>query len=422
MKIISKFDYSKVLYSKKNNLNLLLQAIAPRVDLKEERKSINIITAIDTSGSMAGDKIDYAKKSLLKLIDHLGPNDTLGLIEFTTDVRVMSEPVKMSTDNKAKLKSDILSLRATDSTNFSGALVTALDMSKNVDGDCRIIMFTDGLPNVGITNQDQLFGMLDSKVKKGVSITSFGYGSDHDTDLLTKISKFGGGNYAYIKNPDDALTAFAVELGGLLSCYAQTLKFTIKPKDGVEIKEVISDLDVTEEADGAICVSIADIYSEETKSVVLDVTIPEQTKFFPRETSLVDVVLSYVDANGEKQRVESKAKVQFVKTEKEVSAPDTDVATPLAIARLAQAQTQATIFAKSGNMAAAQATIQGVQGVCGATGVQGIQGILRDTEFYFSSSASYESNKISANSLNSTLTSGRGMGAGRSVTALTMLW
>jgi len=414
MKIISKFDYSRVLYSKQNNLNLLIQSIAPKVILKEgSRKPLNIITAIDTSTSMGGPKIDYAKKSLLKLIDHLSPNDTLGIISFSSDVRVVSKPMKMTSENKEKFKTEVKSLYAHASTNFSGALFKAMEFSEEVDGDCRIIMFTDGQANQGVTDYKLLVGMLDGKLKKGVTITNFGYGDDHVAEFLTELSKAANGNYAYIKNPDDALTAFAAELGGLLSCYAQDLVFHVKPKGDVKIKEVVSDLDVEELADGGVDISINDIYSEETKNIVLELEVPEQKKFFPRETTLVDVTVSYIDvATGDKTKVESKGRVKFVSVAGEAQTEvDKDVADQLAIAKLVKAQIEATKFAKSGNFAAARTTMQGIQGLVSQASV-GTQGIYGTASAYYSDSFSFASNANHAHSLNSALRSGRGMNTG----------
>lgn len=414
MKIISKFDFARVLYSKQNNLNLLIQAIAPKVILKEgARKPLNIVTAIDTSTSMGGPKIDYAKKSLLKLIDHLSPQDTLGIISFSSEVTTVCKPTKMTVENKEKLKTSVKALYAHASTNYSGALFRALDFSAEVDGDCRIIMFTDGQTNEGVRDYPTLIKMLDGKLKKGVTITNFGYGDDHVAEFLTEISKSGKGNYAYIKNPDDALTAFAIELGGLLSCYAQDLVFTVKPKGDVKIKEVISDLDV-EEKDGGVEISINDIYSEEAKNIVLELEVPVQSKFFPRDTALVDVTVSYIEAtSGDKKKLESKGKVKFVAEDTEVQKDvDKDVADQLAIAKLVKAQVTATNFAKAGDFSNATLTMQGVGDYFRDASVVS-KSIYGAASSYYTDSHSFSSNQNNAHSLRSALrSSGRGMSAG----------
>jgi hypothetical protein len=254
--------------------------------------------------------------------------------------------------------------------------------------------------------------MLDGKLKKGVTITNFGYGDDHIAEFLTEISKSANGNYAYIKNPDDALTAFAVELGGLLSCYAQDIVFNVKPKGDVKIKEVVSDLDV-EEVDGSVNISINDIYSEETKNIVLELDVPEQSKFFPRDTALVDITVSFIEAiSGDKKKLESKGKVKFVAEEKEVQKEvDKEVADQLALAKFVKAQTEANIFAKSGNFAAAQASMNSLRGVMGVASVA-TQSIFGTASGYYADSFSYSSNANHAHSLNSAVRSGRGMSTG----------
>lgn len=410
MKIISKFDYSKILYSKENNINLLVRATAPKIEIDaDKRKPLNIVTAVDTSGSMMGDKIDYAKKSLLKLIDHLSPVDTLAIIEFSTQVRVVSKSVKMTSENKEKLKVEVRNLQPTSSTNFSGALFQALELASDVDGDCRVIMFTDGQANVGVTDSKTLITMLDSKLKSGVTITNFGYGNDHSAEFLTELSKAGAGNYAFVKNPDDALTAFALELGGLLSCYGQNLTFTVKPKSGIKISAVVSDVDVEEDGD-VVKIIIPDIYSEESKNLILEVQVPEQQKLFPRSTTLVDVELSYVEATtGDKKRVEAKAKVQFVDEESDVTEDkDQTFIDQLALAKLMRAQEQASIYAKAGNFSAAQ-NVMGSVSAFFANASNDSGDIFREASSYYDSSEVYACSMNNVADLRNTLRSGRGM-------------
>jgi hypothetical protein len=47
------------------------------------------------------------------------------------------------------------------------------------------------------------------------TVSAFGYGDDADQDLLRELSELGKGNYAHVQSPEEALTAFAHELGGL---------------------------------------------------------------------------------------------------------------------------------------------------------------------------------------------------------------
>ena len=50
---------------------------------------------------------------------------------------------------------------------------------------------------------------------------TFGYGAEHDSDLLNAIASAGNGIFYYIDNPDNIPESFCDCLGGLLSVTAQ---------------------------------------------------------------------------------------------------------------------------------------------------------------------------------------------------------
>jgi hypothetical protein len=60
----------------------------------EKRVPVVVHAFIDVSGSMAGSRINQAKKSLHALIDELGPNDALTLHTFANTVKPLMSPVK----------------------------------------------------------------------------------------------------------------------------------------------------------------------------------------------------------------------------------------------------------------------------------------------------------------------------------------
>ena len=82
MRLESFFQFNKIQYDRDNELYGLVKATAPKVELKDDRKPINVIIVLDTSVSMAGNKLEQAKKSAMKFVDHLSPSDRLSIIQF----------------------------------------------------------------------------------------------------------------------------------------------------------------------------------------------------------------------------------------------------------------------------------------------------------------------------------------------------
>ena len=406
MNLTTKFDLSNVNYAQENVVNLLISAKAPKITLKE-RKPVNIIKVIDVSGSMHGDKLGYAKKTTMKLIDHLSPVDSLGIVLFDGTVRVLSVPQKMTQEAKDKLKAEVLHISSGGSTNFAGGMIEGLRLAAKVDGDCRVIMLTDGQPTDGATTLEQLSDILRNNMAKNTSLSAFGYGSDHVSSLLTSLADVGKGNYAYIQNPDDALAAFARELGGLLSCYGQNLKFKLTANEGVKIREVLSDVNVEQIGD-EIKVSIPDLYSEETRHLLVELLLPIQKKVFPRPVLVAEVDLEYDDAQtGKPQKVQAKAKITYVRPADVKTDVDSEVATQLGIVRLHKAQIKAQEYAKSGNFAAAQDCFMNLD--LERSGVE-VQGARDQLSSYYVNSASFASNNHAINSAMYATKSGRSSG------------
>jgi Ca-activated chloride channel family protein len=365
VKIQAKFTHDKVRFDKTNNIHLVLSLKAPKLDWEAKRPPVCIIPIIDVSGSMAGEKLDYAKKTLLKLVDHLKPGDYCGLGAFATEIHEIQAPIEMTQASKDALKNRIGDLHTTSATNFSGGLELGLKWGSKVDVGkdmlVRVIMLTDGCANHGVTGSEGLAKIVDTRGKTTVSC--FGYGSDANQELLADLAKRGEGNYAFIKHPDEALSAFGKELGGLLSTYAQGIVLDLAPHNGHKIEDVLSDVDV-EEKDGKVIIKLGDILSEEERHVVIAMKLTEQTQALPREMNIVDVKVDYdllVDGKREHRQEELKAKLRFVKEGEEQEKPTRDVDQIVGLAQVGQAQVEAEELAKKGDFRGAVARMDAME-------------------------------------------------------------
>lgn len=360
MKIEAKFTHDKVRFDQTNNVHLVLTLQAPKLDWEAKRLPVCIIPIVDVSGSMAGQKLDYAKKTLLKLVDHLKPGDFCALGTFGSDVQEVQAPIEMTQTAKDALKTKIGNLSIHGNTNFSGGLELGLRWGAKVDvGNMlvRVIMLTDGQANQGITSAEGLTKIIDTRSKTTVSC--FGYGTDANQELLADLAKRGEGNYAFIKDPDEALSAFGKELGGLLSTYGQNIVLDLAPHNGHKIEEVVSDVDV-EEKDQKVIIKLGDILSEEARHVVLKIKLSEQTQALPRDMNIVDIKADYdllIDGKREHRQEELKAKLRFVKAGEEQEKPTPEVDKIVGLAQFAQAQVKAEEQAKRGNYTAAGAVM-----------------------------------------------------------------
>lgn len=406
MKITAKLSKNRYDFSKDHETHLLIELEAPKVEWDKDRAPICIIPVLDVSGSMAGEKIEYLKKACRKLFTHLSPGDFAGIVAYDTAVYEVAPIREITQYQKDDLKDKVSKLNAGSCTNLSGGLTKAFEWINTIalpsNVVLRVLVFTDGLANVGITGRALIDLVKENKNKATVS--AFGFGFDCQQELLADMATAGGGNYAFIDSPEAALTAFARELGGLMSTYAQDIKVSIAPDKNNGIVEVLNDEDVSE-SEGAVTVGLRDILGEEKKWIVAKVKLNKVEKPLPRKVVAFRANVSYNDKNGQRQELEEMPlKIKFCKPEEEPKEEDVLVVQQRDKLLAAKAQEKAEAYVRVGDYRQASAVLFScadslADGYCG--------GLMREMAVNYASPQSYSLCSDTSNSIRQTLKGGR---------------
>lgn len=362
MNVSVKLDLEKLTHDKNDDLNMMVSIAAPDVSKESKRNPLCVCAVIDRSGSMRGQKLDFVKKSVYKMIDHMTEDDSLSLVFF--DDAIETVPFKrMSSANKEVMKQEVAKVDSRNSTDLGSALIAASRLFSSYEGDVkaveRIMLLTDGQANIGASIMAE-FEPIVSKIRKGVTVSTFGYGNGFNEDLLGGISKQGQGNNYFIETPDNVSKVFAVELGGLLTCFAQDIVVSVKAHKGTSITNVLNDMDVTtrQDAEGELItdVKVGDIYAGERRDILVKMAFEKRPQALPRPITVADVSVSYrrmSDASA--QSNEAKAKVELVKTASEATKErDKEIVEQVAILEAASVIIKAKELADSGNWMGAQ--------------------------------------------------------------------
>src|SRR5690606_24156938 len=129
-----------------------------------------------------------------------GPQDSVGIVVYGTDARVVLEPTPGS--EKGRILEAIYSLQPEGATNAEAGLNLGYQMAMRAyrpDGINRVILCSDGVANVGETGPDAILEEIQHYVEEGVTLTTVGFGmSNYNDVLMEQLADNGDGFYAYV--------------------------------------------------------------------------------------------------------------------------------------------------------------------------------------------------------------------------------
>jgi Ca-activated chloride channel homolog len=179
-------------YRKSDEDGYFLLLASPGVDVKEKQVVMkDVAFVLDTSGSMAGKKLEQAKKALQFCVENLNDGDRFEIIRFSTEVEPLFDKlVKASESNRAKANDFIKDLRPMGGTAIDDAVRKALALRPSGEDRPFVVIFlTDGRPTIGTTEEDQIVTNVKKENDGRTRVFCFGIGTDVNTHLLDRITE-----------------------------------------------------------------------------------------------------------------------------------------------------------------------------------------------------------------------------------------
>ena len=209
---------------------LMLIGLQAKEVTKEERPGHNLVFLIDTSGSMYGeDRLDLVKRAFLMLLEELEPADTVSIVAYASQDRVVLECVPAA--DKTRIMEAISELEAGGATNGSAGISRAYEIASKYykeGGVNRILLATDGDLNVGTSSEGELAEMVTEKKKAGISLTCLGVGmGNYKDNKMEALADYGDGNCWYLDTIHEARKALISEAGGTFITVAKDVKIQV---------------------------------------------------------------------------------------------------------------------------------------------------------------------------------------------------
>ena len=192
-----------------------IQVIAPDEPvIHSDRPRLNLALVIDRSGSMAeARKLDFVRTAAHHLVDMMGPDDLLSIVTYSQRVEI-PWPSRLVGRDREVIHRIISGLYPGGSTFLSGGLEEGFRQAKagRRKGTLnRVLLLSDGLANVGVTDRGALRERAGEMAENGISVSTFGVGNDFDEELMMRIAGGGGGNYRYLGDPERIVAALEAE-------------------------------------------------------------------------------------------------------------------------------------------------------------------------------------------------------------------
>ena len=211
---------------------LLRIGIQARESSERQRPDAALTFVIDTSGSMAtrATASSSSRTRCASSSGRSGSGDSIAVVAFGDDARVVLPPTR-ATDEKTILAA-IDGLQPGGSTNLEAGLRLGYGLARETllgDGIDRVILASDGVANVGLTDANGILGQIRQDASAGIELVSIGVGMGNYNDaLLEQLADQGDGFYAYVNDLAEARRLFTEDLTSTLQTVALDAKVQVE--------------------------------------------------------------------------------------------------------------------------------------------------------------------------------------------------
>ena len=206
------------------------------VNERTDLRPLNLVFVIDKSGSMdESDKMSRVKDGLRTMVGRLRPDDIVSIVTFDTRAQVLYQAQPIGDGNG--LRNAIDCIVPEGGTNLHSGLMLGYAEAKRhfrPGATNRVILLTDGIANVGVTNPSRIAAESAECNGRGIDLSTIGVGLDLNNDLLRTLARSGRGLYHFISDYKDINKVFVNEVQSLISSVAKNVEVRIEYGPGLQ--------------------------------------------------------------------------------------------------------------------------------------------------------------------------------------------
>lgn len=261
------------------------------------RTPSDICCVVDVSGSMGAEAmvatesggetghgltvLDIVTHALKTIIRTLEDKDRLAIVSYSNEATRVCPVTEMNEDGRRTVERQLTELTPNGQTNLWAGLKESVTMLKEKSAPGRlqhIMLFTDGLPNInpprGIKAMLQRLKASEGG-KLPCTVSTFGFGYELDSELLSDIAILGSGTYAFIPDAGFVGTVFVNAVTNLLCTMGKDAILTVQPMGGARLAGIGAQggHPSTKDGDG-IKIDMGCLQFGQSSDVLVNVSIP----------------------------------------------------------------------------------------------------------------------------------------------------
>ena len=197
----------------------------------DERKPLDLVFLVDTSGSMnSPEKLPLLKQSIKLFAQGLSPEDKIAIVSYAGSSSVVLSPV--SADDDRAIEQAINNLTSGGSTAGAEGLELAYNTASEMKSEgriARVILATDGDFNVGPSDPSELEKYISSKRDQGTFLSVLGFGVRSFNDaIMQTLAEHGNGIASHIDTLAEAKKVLSDQIMGTLIPIAEDVKLQVE--------------------------------------------------------------------------------------------------------------------------------------------------------------------------------------------------
>lgn len=248
---------------------------APVTATVRVRTPMAVSLVVDTSGSMAGAKLDNARLAAAALIESLSDGDIVSVYGFATGVTEVAAPTVLGPMTRQGLLRNVGHLVAGGGTNIEDGLrvgIARMASAPATHATRRVFLISDGQANVGITDPRMLGNLAAGATEYGTQVTAIGVGYDYDPTTLNAMAVQSAGRMHHLGSPEQMAAILETELSWMARSVALSAVLEVRPASGVMILGAATTGAVVE--GGVLRMPLGSITAGQRRELLFRVSVP----------------------------------------------------------------------------------------------------------------------------------------------------